>query len=72
MYEPAGQHSERGSGLQSPWTFSAYLEAYPEAQDVLRRRIEERPEYRAWLQNMGGTVLAILDPAGADGTRPRP
>ena len=49
----------------SPWTFRVYLEAHPETRDALRLRIEQHPEYRAWLREMGGVVLAALDPEPA-------
>ena len=59
---------DRDPGAESQparWTFHRHLRTHPEVGDALRRRMQEYPEYRAWLEILGGEVLSTLAETGS-------
>src|SRR5438067_2084491 len=46
---------------EAEWTFHRHVQMHPEVGDALRRRMQEYPEYRAWLEMLGGEVLPTLE-----------
>ena len=58
----SSEYRDPGAGSpQSRWTFAQHLRTHPAVGAALQRRMEEYPEYRAWLEMLGGEVLLALE-----------